>query len=366
MGLVLTGAAPTVGSPASLRTTTVRAPVRLDLAGGWTDVPPYCDEVGGCVCNVAIARYATVRVGGTASAAAPAPRDVRGRHERLPSLAAAALRRMGSPPTSVDVWSDFPIGAGLGGSSAAGVALAAALLTARLPNATMAHANASSPNGPDRTHRDDFDHATRVALAESSRAVEVEEAGIAGGRQDHYAAAFGGALRLDFGADAATPPVQVTRLAVAPATLDAFARRAVVLYTGESRISSENITAVLDGYRAGEARVVSALARMRSIAREMCDAFGAGRLDDVGTLLGEHWTHQRTLHPAITTPRIDAIVARGLAAGALGAKALGASGGGCVLLFAHDDRVDELREAVTPLGEAIPVAVDQHGVTVMN
>lgn len=326
--------------PLTDRAVVARAPTRLDFAGGWTDVPPYADEAGGCVCNVAIARYVTVRVGHRlAGFIAP------GRHERTPMLAAAALRRAAVADVPIDMWNDFPVSAGLGGSSAAGVALAAALAAWR--------------GEPDAVS-----DAQRAALAEWSRAVEVEEAGIAGGRQDHYAAAFGGALRIEFGADAGGAPARVTRLALDAATIGALERRCVVVYTGESRISGDTITAVRDAYRAGERRVVSALARMKAIAGEMADALAAARVDDVGRLLAEHWAHQRTLHARIPTARIDLVIERAAAAGALGAKALGASGGGCVLALAAEGRDDEVRAALAPLGQLVSFTVDRGGVAV--
>jgi D-glycero-alpha-D-manno-heptose-7-phosphate kinase len=341
-----------VSSAARARVSTIvtRAPARLDLAGGWTDVPPYCDEQGGCVCNIAITRRATVRLALDDHASPGVP----GRVEHSPRLATAALARAqlaperGGPAIVATVWSDFPMSAGLGGSSAAGVALAAAT---RAWDGTL-------PDEP-------LDDACRAALAEWSRAVEVEDAGIAGGRQDHYAAAFGGALRLDFGADAGGAPTRVTRLAVDAATRAAFVRRAVVVYTGESRISGDTITAVTNAYAAREPRVVHALARMKAIAHEMAEALERGRLDDVGALLDEHWTHQRALHPKITTARIDALVDAGRAAGAIGAKALGASGGGCVLLLAADGREDALRAAATPLGDVVTFDIDDAGVRVL-
>ena len=69
-----------------------------------------------------------------------------------------------------------------------------------------------------------------------------------------------------------------------------------------------------DAYVAGEARTVAALARMKSLAGEMAAALRAGDVDALGRLVGEHWVHQRALHPTITTPRIDAIVERRRAA----------------------------------------------------
>lgn len=325
-----------------------RAPARLDLGGGWTDVPPYCDEAGGRVCNVAISRLATVRLTAV-DAAPPATPLTPGRLEHDSPLAVAALRRAGlTNVVRAELASDFPVGAGLGGSSAAGVALAAAI---GVWNGTLA------PDAPP-------DGAARDALAEWSRAVEVEDAGIAGGRQDHYAAAHGGALRLEFGAAAGGRPASTHAIALADATASALEHRAIVLHTGESRISGATITAVLDAYRARERRVVDALARMRALAGDMADAMSAGDLDALGAQLAEHWAHQRSLHPKIPTERIDAIIARGTAAGALGAKALGASGGGCVLLLAADGREDEVRAAVTELGEPVPFAIDRTGVRI--
>jgi D-glycero-alpha-D-manno-heptose-7-phosphate kinase len=94
----------------------------------------------------------------------------------------------------------------------------------------------------------------------------------------------------------------------------------------------------------------------------MAESLGAGDIDALAALVAEQWMHQRSLHPAIPTPLIDEIIARGTNAGAAGAKALGASGGGCVLLIARDGRSDEVRSAVAPLGELLSFTVDEYGV----
>jgi D-glycero-alpha-D-manno-heptose-7-phosphate kinase len=149
------------------RALVARAPTRLDFGGGWTDVPPYADEEGGAVCNLAISRYATatVSLGSTPGRLHGGVKD---------PLVQAALRRADIAGATASVVSDFPVGAGLGGSSAAGVALAGALAALRGTPIECSE------------------------LAELSRRTEVEELGIAGGFQDHYAAAFGGALLLTF------------------------------------------------------------------------------------------------------------------------------------------------------------------------
>jgi D-glycero-alpha-D-manno-heptose-7-phosphate kinase len=284
--------------------------------------------MGGAVCNVAIARYATatVSVGDAKRVRGTAP--VTGND----ALITAALRRAHLPNGSARLANDFPVGAGLGGSSAAGVALAGALA-----------ALAGEP-------------IDRGALAARSRATEREELGIAGGFQDHYAAAYGGALLLTFGEG-----VGVERLELGREATDDLARRGVLAYTGESRVSGTMVAAVLDAYRDRVPHVCGALARMKMLAHEMAAALRRADIDTVGRLMGEHWIHQRALHPSITTERIDAIMHTAERAGALGGKALGASGGGCVLLIAEDGREDELARALAPLGERLAWTVDSVG-----
>ncbi|MES2177515.1 MAG: hypothetical protein V4550_06585 [Gemmatimonadota bacterium] len=305
-----------------MRRIAARAPTRLDFGGGWTDVPPYSAREGGAVCNIAIARYATAIVtdGDTGDPSA------------LDGLVRAALRRSAAHDSGVQLTSDFPIAAGLGGSSAAGVALAGALAV-RAGDAIDRH-----------------------ALAMRSRETEVEELGVPGGYQDHFAAAYGGALLLTFGDD-----VTVTQLPVSADFCTALSRRGILVYTGESRISGDTILAVRDAYLAGEARVVGALARMKALAAYMASAARSGDLGALAEMIGEHWSHQRILHPSITTPRIDAITDAAMRSGALGVKAMGASGGGCVLAIAADGRETELAQALAPLGERLEFEVDNDG-----
>ena len=303
-----------------------RAPARIDFGGGWTDVPPYSDEQGGCVCNLAIARYSVVSL----TAAPPAVDD--GGTDEETALARAALRRAGLPNVRMQLTTDFPVGAGLGGSSAAGVAMSGALAAWR------------------------GESIDRYALAEASRRLEIEDLGVPGGRQDHYAAAFGGALALWFGGETI-----VRRLGLRPDVRAALERRCVVVFTGQSRISGDTITAVLDAYRARERRVLIALARMKRLAEEMVSALEGSDVDALGQLVGEHWTHQRSLHPAIPTPLIDAILAKAATAGANGGKALGASGGGCVLVIAPDDGAERVRAVVESLAEPLAIRLDDRG-----
>lgn len=304
--------------------------MRVDFGGGWTDVPPYPEEQGGFVCNVAIARYATV----TLSDGATAQPDPRRANDQELALARAVLARevIPGPPPRLEIASDFPVGAGLGGSSAAGVAAVGALA-----------AWGGSRPAP-------------AELAERSRAIEVDGLGIAGGRQDHYAAAFGGALALEFG-----NTVTVRRIPVAADVLNNLAERMLVLYTGRSRISGATISAVLDAYHRRDAVVVAALARSAALARQMAASLETGALEDLGRLVGEQWVHQRALHPLITTAEIDRIVTVAARAGAWGAKALGASGGGCVVVLGEKRCLEHVARETGGFASPLPAGIDQVG-----
>lgn len=307
----------------ALKQIVARAPARIDLGGGWTDVPPYCDREGGFVCNLAIARYSSATL-------------TQGSGSNEP-LVRAALKRAGLSGYGIRLSNDFPTGAGLGGSSAASAAIQGAIRTLR------------------------GEPLDRAWIAEEGRRIEVEELGVAGGRQDHYAATHGGALALTFDIG-----VSVRRLKIPPAAASEFVRRSVLVYTGESRISGDTINAVLGAYERKDARVTGALSRMKALAREMAAALEQGDINDTGALMGEHWEHQRSLHPSIPTPRIDEIVRAAKVAGAIGSKAMGASGGGCVLVIAGSDTTDAVRAAVSGLGQILEFTLDEHGLEIVS
>jgi D-glycero-alpha-D-manno-heptose-7-phosphate kinase len=305
-------------------TVVARAPARIDFGGGWTDVPPYGEEMGGFVCNLAIGRHAvvTLRKGETP-------------HPPVDDLTSAAMRRAHLDGVAITVTTDFPPGAGLGGSSAVGIALQAAIAAWR------------------------GESVGRDELVERSRAVEVNELGVAGGWQDHYAAAYGGALGLEF-----TDRNTVRALPMSNDFATALEQRCIIGYTGQSRISGTTITAVLNAYHDRESHVVRALQRMAELARLMAETITDESVDRLGDLVAEHWMHQRSLHPRITTPRIERALAAAHDAGAIGGKALGASGGGCVVVIAREGRERNVREAISRVATLIPFGIDRDGVHV--
>ena len=286
---------------------------------------PYTTDIGGAVCNVAIELRATATVAATSDTTPFTP--------PADPLIHAAWLRAGKPPVAITLASDIPMGSGLGGSSAAGVAVAAALAALR------------------------GEELDPTALAELSRRTETETMGLAGGCQDHYAAAYGGALLLTCGA-----ATMVEQIPLHPQTIEQFEARAMIAYTGESRMSANTITAVMQLYRDDDAETCNALHKMADLATPMAHALRSGDIDRLGELLNDQWQAQRALHPTITTPLIDRIVTSVADAGALGTKALGASGGGCVLVIARADRIAAVRAALSQHATLLPLRVARTGV----
>ncbi len=304
------------GAPGSLVTVTASAPVRLDFAGGWTDVPPFSADEGGVVVAAAIGHRAHAHVapggdaahisaedlGESATFAADAAMALDGRLD----LHKAALRLHAIGPCRLTTRSDVPPGSGLGSSGALDVALVAALSAAR-----------GAPLDP-------------AGLAAAGCVLERDEAGIAGGKQDQYMAALGGFQQLVFD----DPSVEASRLALDPAFEAELARCLVLCYTGMSRVSGRTISRVVAAYERREPAVVRALHGMREVALEMVPALLASDLARVALLLSRNWAHQRALDPVMQTEGMARLEAAASSAGALGGKAAGSGAGGSMFFIA--------------------------------
>jgi D-glycero-alpha-D-manno-heptose-7-phosphate kinase len=320
------------------------APVRLDFAGGWTDVPPFSSREGGVVVTAAVQLFARaeVRVGG--SGFRLVSEDLRDelvvadstglvRDGRL-DLLKAGLRMLPVGACTLSSRSDAPPGSGLGTSGALDVALVAALSAAR------------------GERRDPVD------IAETACHLEAVEAGIPGGRQDQFASAHGGFLRLEF----RDPDAEVQRLKLDPTFAAELERRMVLCYTSASRFSGTTIARVMQAYERGERQVRTALQGLRDVAEQMALALSAGDGDAVGKLMTENWRHQQALDAQMSTPEMARLEKALLAAGALGGKAAGSGAGGCMFFLAPDDPTPVIEEVRSSGARLLPVSWAARGV----
>jgi D-glycero-alpha-D-manno-heptose-7-phosphate kinase len=320
------------------------APVRLDLAGGWTDVPPFSEREGGLVITASIRLFARaeVRVGGTGFRLISKElgdelqvRDSAGlvSDGRL-ELLKAGLRLLPVGACTLTTWSDAPPGSGLGSSGALDVALVAALSAAR----------GESPDPVD--------------IAERACYLEAVEAGIPGGRQDQYASSHGGFLRLDF----KDPEAEVRRINLDPKFADDLYRRTLLCYTSASHFSGTTIERVMRAYRQGDPRVARALHGLRAVAESMEAALASADMALIGRLLSENWAHQQDLDPQMRTKEMARLEHAVLEAGALGGKAAGSGAGGCMFFLAPDDP-ERVTQAAASCGVTIlPVRWAMYGV----
>jgi D-glycero-alpha-D-manno-heptose-7-phosphate kinase len=295
------------------------APVRLDFAGGWTDVPPFSAREGGIVVSAAIGlcAHAEIRPGGVGmrllaedlGASLELPDEAALARPSQLGLLQAGLRLLPVGACALTTRSDAPPGSGLGSSGALDVALVAALSAAR---------------GETRDARE---------VAQLACRLERVEAGIPGGSQDQFTAAFGGVLRMEF----RDPDVIVEPLVLDPALLDELERRMVLVYTGASHFSGNTIGRVMAAYESGDRAVTAALHGLREVAERIVEALMAGDLGRIGALLDLNWRHQQTLDPGMCTPLMARIGHAMREAGALGGKAAGSGAGGSMFFLGPDD-----------------------------
>jgi D-glycero-alpha-D-manno-heptose-7-phosphate kinase len=312
----------------------VRAPVRISFAGGGTDLPSYYEHYGGLVVSTTIDKYFYVFLNPHSSGGVHITSSDYRRFDRVSEngpadwdgdlrLPRAVLHDFGlNDGFSIFLASEIPPGTGLGSSSTVAVTLCKAISTylgLRL-----------SPQ----------------EIAERAAAIEIEKLGSPIGRQDQYAAAFGGFNVLEFTAFGVTArPLDISR--------DVRRRlegNLLLFYTGASRSANSILEGQRTAARKGDATVVEGLHTIKGLAEETRTALERGDLADVAELLDEGWQAKRRLASGVTNQRIDMLYGLARKHGALGGKLLGAGGGGFLLLYAEDDRRDAVCAAMAGEG----------------
>jgi len=307
------------------------APMRLDFAGGWTDVPPFSAREGGVVVNGAIGLRAHValKLGGTllrfvaeelGETLECANSGGLARGGKLPLLTAALRMFPVLGGFTLTTRCDAPSGSGLGSSGALGVALVGALTRARQ----------ESLDGR--------------GFAEQAWQVETVEAGLPGGKQDQFGAALGGFHRFTF----RDPDVGIEPLTLDPAFARALEQQTIVCYTNKSRVSGDTISRVMGAYERGDATVTGALRGLKDTGNAMGEALRAADLGRVGSLLTENWRHQQALDPIMRTPDMARLEQVAADVGMLGGKAAGSGAGGCMFFIMKG----AARDAVSALSAA--------------
>ena len=317
-----------------------RAPLRLSFAGGGTDVSPYADERGGLVLNATVDKYAYATLRQTAERTitlksldyhtiAKFNLDQPLVYDGQLDLVKAAIRRLHAPSLDENasgfelfLHTDAPPGSGLGSSSAIVVAIIGVFCQQLgLP-------------------------LTSYEIAALAYQIERQDLGIKGGRQDQYAAAFGGINLIEFYGDR----VVVNPLHIPESVLNELHYSLMLFYTGGTRLSAHIIDKQTQGFVQRQEEVVQAMDTIKQLTIETKNALLQGRLEDFGTLLHESWMSKKKMAASITTPLIDEMYSEARRLGALGGKISGAGGGGYMFLYCPYETQPLIAERLEALG----------------
>jgi D-glycero-alpha-D-manno-heptose-7-phosphate kinase len=290
------------------------APTRIDLAGGTIDIwPLYLFHSGASTLNAAISLRAHAEVDARTDGAIElrsidTQRTVRaarwsdlGRDGDLALLALLA-RHYRLENATLTTRGESPAGAGIAGSSALTIAVCGAL--ARWTG---------GPSAPE--------HLLQVAMN-----VECQAIGVPTGVQDYRPALYGGIAAIELG----VAGIARVGLAVDPNDLE---RRIVLADTGAPRHSGTNNWQIMKRHIDGDRHIFECFERIRETAVTMRAALERGDWDEVGRQIAIEWDNRKRLAPGVTTPIIDDLIARAMAAGATAAKVCGAGGGGCLFCY---------------------------------
>ena len=306
-----------------------RAPLRLGLAGGGTDVAPYCDEHGGLVLNATIDRYAYAVIEPLSTAVLRFSASDQQQVTELPlddplaldgtlKLHRAVYRAMidgynGGKriPLALTTFCDAPVGSGLGSSSTLVVVMIRAF--AELLNLPL----------------DDYTIATLAFR------IERIDCGLGGGRQDQYSATFGGFNFMEFYADdrAVVNPLRVKNWIICE--LEASL---VLFYTGVSRESARIIADQSSGIAQGSAVALDAMHGLKREALTMKECLLKGDFDGIVQSMRQGWESKKRSAKTVSNPHIDGIYNATIQAGALAGKVSGAGGGGFMMFFVPPER----------------------------
>ena len=299
-----------------------KAPLRLGLAGGGTDVSPYSDLYGGAILNATINMFAYTTLEPTDDGKMVFESPDRKLREEYDSAECVdtdgffvlhkgvynrIVRQFTHQPLSFRIASyvDVPPGSGLGTSSTLVVSILGAFVEwLKLPLG-------------------EYD------IARLAYEIERVDLGMSGGKQDQYAATFGGFNFMEFNKE----NVIVNPLRIRNRYEDELAHNLVLYYTDTSHVSAEIIEEQQKNVRAKNSQSIEAMHKLKEQAVQMKEALLRGNIDRIGEILDFGWRYKKQMASSITNPRIDGIYNAAKEAGASGGKISGAGGGGFMFFY---------------------------------
>jgi len=317
-----------------------KAPLRLGLAGGGTDVAPFSELYGGNILNATISLFAWAsiepRTDGKIILNSIDKKEVCS-FETIPHLTTdgkldlhkgvynRVVKDYTGHPLSFELttYVDAPPGSGLGTSSTLVVAILGAF--AEWLNLPLG----------------DYD------LAHLAFEIERIDLKMAGGKQDQYAATFGGVNFMEFSKD---DKVIVNPLRIREKYLDELAHNLILYHTGTSRLSSDIIEQQTKNVIAKDQRSLDAMHHLKEQAVMMKEALLRGELDKIGEILDFGWKHKKNMADGISNPTLDEIYETAIKNGATGGKVSGAGGGGFIFFYCPGNSRSKVIDSLVKFG----------------
>jgi len=304
-----------------------RTPLRISIGGGGTDLPSYYREFGGFVISAAIAKYIHISVH---RSFVPGYLLKYSESEHAATREAIQHRLIREALMALEVedhieivsLADVPAGTGLGSSGSFTVGLLHALYAYR------------------------GEAVTAERLAAEAAEIEMQRLRFPVGKQDQYAAAFGGFLCQEFNPDGG---VTLAPLAISPASIAALRDSLMLFFVGKTRSSAVLLEDQRRKSEAGDREMIESLHFVKRLGLETKAVLESGRVDEFGAIMHEHWLRKRERSEGISSPSIDEAYERARRhGGATGGKLVGAGGGGFLLLQTRDR--EKLRQAMVATG----------------
>lgn len=317
-----------------------KAPLRVGLAGGGTDVSPYCDLYGGSILNACINMYAYAtlepREDGKIEFRCEDRQEfgvfesseyleIDGKFDLLKGVYNRIIKDYIKEPLSftLTTYVDAPAGSGLGSSSTLVVAIVKAF-----------QEWLNLPLG-------EYD------LARLAWSIEREDLKMAGGRQDQYAAAFGGFNFMEFSNN---EKVLVNPLRIRKEYMNELEFNVLLYYTGTSRLSAKIIESQVENAKKKDEKAIDAMHKLKQQSLDMKEALLTGNLFKMGELLNKGWENKKKMSSSISNPVIDSIYETAIKAGATGGKISGAGGGGFFMFYCPNNSRYRVIEELSKLG----------------
>jgi D-glycero-alpha-D-manno-heptose-7-phosphate kinase len=322
-----------------------RAPYRISLGGGGTDLPSYYTQYGGFILSAAVNKYLYIYL--NRPAADDLIRLKYSRYEQVETpdeiehdLVRPALKMLDlTRNLEIGSMADVPAGTGLGSSGTYLVALLTSLYEVKREKIPT------------------------QALAEMACHIEMNMAGHPAGKHDPYLAAFGGITCLDIERDG---KVTVYPLNISVSTVEDFRNNVLMVYTGITRASSEILEAQRQDTERGDPNVVESLHFTKELGYRIKEALEQGDVEKFGLLLDEHWQNKKRRSGKISDPRIDRWYELIKENGALGGKVMGAGGGGLFMCYCPTKHKARIRKMFAENGlRELPYDFDYEGAKVM-